>query len=38
MAPDLDSALWLIDWLTAAGHTIVGVERQSSGEYLVSWH
>jgi hypothetical protein len=37
LAPTIETAEWLADWLGACGYTNVNVEPQSSGEYLVTW-
>jgi hypothetical protein len=37
LAPTIEAAEWLTDWLQACGFTNVTITPQSSGEYLVSW-
>jgi hypothetical protein len=37
LAPDLETAEWLADWLDACGYTNIIVARQPSGDYLVLW-
>jgi hypothetical protein len=37
LAPTIETAEWLADWLQACGYTNTTITPQTSGEYLVAW-
>jgi hypothetical protein len=37
VAPTIEAAEWLADWLQGCGFTNITITPQSSGEYLIAW-